>query len=328
VTFTMSKPLDQVGTANFTPVDALVIASAVKRGEGWGTRKWRNITGWFTTRWQVGYVYDANGERIFSTRKSLVNERGGVFGSPWECAQACRPKSRVTAYFDPTDPTRAVLRRGARASDFLMPALVSVFLPLGSWFITKGVMWIRESGVPLIAAGLPVIDFDGRVGVSLSGADPVAAGFALSALVLVGGTMANGTVTGRLPDGVLIGLAVAVLLAAGAGIATARWTRSFRLRPAAALWFDRRAGTVQIPGGKDRHQPLLLQLAEVIDFRVEHRKVRERDGDTETRYVVSLEAVGTDGRTHCHELRRFCFESSAASLAQWCRERLHGAARL
>ncbi|MFZ4575485.1 MAG: DUF3592 domain-containing protein, partial [Phycisphaerales bacterium] len=282
----------------------------------------RGIRSWYTTRWQVGYVYEVNGERLFSNCKSLMNERGGVHGSPWDCDRACPPKSRVTAYFDPPDPKRAVLRRGARASDFLIPALVSVFLPLGLWLTTNGVIWIREFGVPLVAAGLPVIEFDGRVGVSLSRADPVAVGFASSSLVLVGGTMANGTVMGRLPDGVLIGMAVVVLLAAGAGIASARWTRSFRRRPAALLTFDRRAGTVQIPEGEDRDQPLLLEMAEVIDFRVERREVGEPAGDTETIYFVTMYAVAKDGRTLSHVVRRFSRESYALSLSQWCRERL------
>ncbi len=344
VVSTISRPLQQIGTANFTPVEAVVISSA-EPSASHRTRGLRLLVDQLTSEWQVGYVYEVGGNRLFSTQKALVYDRAGGYGSPFDAKRAFPPKSRITAFVDPTDQTRVVLRRGGRAVDFLVPALVSMLVPIGLCLVTLGVSSIRRLEFPFVAADLEVIDSNDRISVSLSRANPVIVGFAVSALVLAGGTMVNGAVTGQLPGAVLFGLAAVVALAAGAGVAASHCTRLIRRGPAAMLTFDRAAGTVQLPMGGDRrgwpllrkvgsvtgrllgvvnHQsrPLVLQRNQITEVRVVRREVQEADDTSQIVYLVTLNWMGKDGSPQSFVVHEFPREWYAESLAQWCRERL------
>lgn len=309
---------EQSSTVRFTQVEAVVNSSDVTSHRG--------SKGRTTYRWSVRYTFHVNGQPYSSSRKAFGMSDNTGHGSAHADASAYPAGSLVKAYYDPADPSRSVLRRGAGWHDFFPAGLAGGIIPLGAWLIAHGVRAARESGRPLIAARLPVLDFGDRVCVSLSSASPFASGFLAAAAAMIGGTIANGEVTGKLPDMVLIGQGMVVVLSAGLGVAAAMWASSLRLRPAVMMTFDRRAGTLTLPKGEGRHQPLTLRCAEVEDFDTESYEMKTSKGAKYTMYRVVAAAIGDTGLTVRHKVKAFNNEAQAESLAQWSRERLLEAA--
>ena len=305
---------EQSSTVRFTQIEAVVNSSDVTSHRG--------SKGRTTYKWSVRYTYHVNGQPYTSDRKAFGMENNAGHGSAHANAAAFPVGSLVKAYYDPADPSRAVLRRGAGWRDFFPAGLVSGIVPLGAWLLAHGVRTAIEAGRPLIAAGLPVLDFGDRVCVSLSSASPFASGFLSAAAALIGGTIANGEVTGKLPDIVLIGQGMVLLLASGLGVAAGMWAASLRLRPAAMMTFDRRAGTLTLPKGEGRREPLTLRCAEVEDFDTESYEMKTSKGAKYMMYRVVAAAIGDTGLTVRHKVKAFNKEAQAESLAQWSRERL------
>ncbi len=125
----MSGPLRARGWAR---VPARVVSSQVRRHEGSGNN------GSTTWKLDILYRYRFRGRTYLSNRYGFVGGSSSGYWGKRDIARSLPPGTRVTAWVDPSDPTRAVLRPGYTAKHLV------VLVPL--LFLGLGLLLLRGGG--------------------------------------------------------------------------------------------------------------------------------------------------------------------------------------
>lgn len=137
-----------VRARSFSPVTATVVSSTVRRHESTDSDGHHSIT-W---KLDILYSYEVDGRSYLSNRYGFIGGSSSGYDGKNDIAQSLPPGSTVTAWVDPSDPTRAVLERGFTALH-LLGLLPLLLVLLGAVLLRKGL--VQPTGAPPEAPGLP-----------------------------------------------------------------------------------------------------------------------------------------------------------------------------
>ncbi len=137
-----------VRARSWSPVTATVVSSTVRRHESTDSDGHHSIT-W---KLDILYRYDVDGRSYLSNRYGFIGGSSSGYDGKNDIAKSLPRGSTVTAWVDPSDPTRAVLERGFTALHFL-GLLPLLFVLLGAVMLRKGL--VRPTDALPEAPGLP-----------------------------------------------------------------------------------------------------------------------------------------------------------------------------
>jgi hypothetical protein len=198
--------------------------------------------------------------------------------------------AEVKVWYDPHDPSRAVLLTGVQGAQYFFPFFLVPFnaVMLGFWAAGLTALQRRVTGNE---AGVQIIRMGGmREAWRITAFTPFFAfltGAGGTAFILI---FVIGFSTGGNPGGKAIAAAWAAVL--GMGLSSALW-RAARIRSGREdLVFDEGAQTLTLPATQGRGVPVTMELRDVAGFDVEQVVTRTSKGGRSTSHYPRLTRKG------------------------------------
>jgi hypothetical protein len=287
----------QVQSSRYPSVTGTISQSLVKTSRG--TRGSVHHT------LDLRFTYEVEGRQYEARRVRFLS--GGASSEPGDLARLYRVNSSVPVFYNPKDPSVAVLQPGANGADVLSLMYLGLFnlLALLCWGLVG--MMSRDG------SKVPSFEREGRTHVTLSPLSPSVVGVFASWAAMLLGTFAS--FSGYAPSvGTALGLWAAVLALGGVAAGVQR----SRLRSGAFdLIVDERARQLSLPAGQGRRRRLDVPWSKIADITVETR------GQQKKAYRPVLEFTGLPGARRRESLGEWSiYPERAQTLADWLRSRL------
>lgn len=304
--FAVSTMVRQAQTASWPSVQGTIIRSEVE------AKRSNKST---TYGADLAYSYTVDGQRYEGNQERTTVWRAGDRGFAEERVARYPVGATLPVYYQPGQPTEAVLQPGMDSSElFLLMMLVPFNLVMLWLFALVGRTWKTEP--PLLST---FFREDGSECVTIDGTATATWVFlALGASALGSVVLTGATVGLNAPLPVAVG-AWGVVIACGvlAGQRSrARWKAGhyeLRLHP--------QARSLSLPPGAGRKHRLDLRWRDVQSLRVEHQAPPTQKGQV-SRYQLTLEHASADAGMKQEIVASFPREEQAEALARWLRTHL------
>ena len=227
-------------------------------------------------------------------------------------SKSLRSAESVQAYYDPADPSLAVLRSGLEGQDVFSLFIVAPFgvIAAGMWLI-----WARLDLVDQLTTWDD--GFQTRVRLSVLGPKVVGLGIGVILDIVMLVALGYGFDADPPMSAVLAGWG---LVFAGGLLAYWLCWRSIS-RGTMDLVIDDSSHTVTIPPTLDREEPIVVPMRRIKSVEVESQ-LRETGDKTLYHYFPTLVFEGVDGSTHRERLIKFSDTKDAEKLLAWLHKRL------
>jgi hypothetical protein len=221
------------------------------------------------------YTYSVNGTNYTGTHYTFDGSSSSDSGWARDAVATFPPGVERVCYYDPQDPSRAVLAPGLHGSDITHLMFMTPFNIVAGFLIAYPIWSWRERRSPSVLTPRFVDQLHGREGYSLNQYSPVMAFFGLFLLTSFIGIFVVVFTGGFHPSMTKVvtvwgaGLAIAVAITAHLHLKTQRGRYD--------LVFDENSRTVTVPPIRNRRSVEVVPMADVKKFDVE--KVESGTGD-------------------------------------------------
>jgi hypothetical protein len=261
----------------------------------------------------ITYTYMVGGVE-YTGHRYRYDERHGAFDYT-ATARGFPPGARRTVFYNPSDPSDAVLKPGLDGCDLLL-ALFG--LPLN---IVTGGVWTamlrsrRGAGRLAPAGGVRIFQTPGRTRAQLAEFSPLAAGFFGVAAAAFAAVFPIVSLDGFAPS---LGLMTTVLgLVAAAGLAAFAWAVRRNGSGRYELRIDEASQTLTLPQTGGRTAPLTVPRREIAAVSM-RRRVNQTLSGTYVTYVPALDRAAPGCAPQALELVRWGWtEGKARAFAEW-----------
>jgi hypothetical protein len=299
--FIFRTVVSQVASTWFQPTGARILRSEVTRHH--------DSEGGTTHGVRFEYTYSVNGTSYTGTRYTFDGESSS--DSQWarDAVAEFPAGAERTCYYDPQNPSRAVLARGLHGSDITHLMFITPFNVVAGFFIAYPIWMWRERRKPMMVEPRFADRLHGREGYALNQCGPILSFsvlFFLTSFVGIFAVVCTGGFHPTMAKVVTIwgaGFAIAVGISAYLQMKT----RSGRYD----LVFDQNARTITVPAVQKRKVVETIPMAEVQKFDVE--RVESGSGD-DHKVTWQLKMVADGGREML--LEESYFERQAKRLAE------------
>ncbi|HEY6227430.1 MAG TPA: DUF3592 domain-containing protein, partial [Verrucomicrobiae bacterium] len=292
----------------FQPTGARILRSEVTRHH--------DSEGGTTHGVKVEYAYSVNGTNYTGTRYTFDGESSSDSRWAYEAVAAFPAGAERVCFYDPRNPSRAVLAPGLHGSDITHLMFITPFNIVAGFFIVYPIWMWRERRRPTLVEPRFSDPLHGREGYALNQVSPLLSFFVLFLFTSFVGIFAVVFTGGFHPTMTKVvtvwgaGFAIAI----GTTVYLQMKTRSGRYD----LVFDNSARTITVPAVQKRKVVETIPMAEVQKFDVE--KVESGTGD-DHKVTWQLKMVADGGREVL--LQENYFEPQAKRLAQTLNARLN-----
>ena len=300
----------QLAALSYPSAPAEITHSEAKDSDGDGDSK----------RLEVKYKFSVAG-REFTGDKRRYNETASNDGWAEKAAREEYPVGRkLPAYYNPRDPSDAVLSPGVLGEDLFLAMFLTPFnlIMLASWIFAWNYFCGGQLNSP--TAGLAVIDDGGGVTVRL----PQVAPYLVAAIALGAGAFVMIFIVGfslGFHASLNSMLMVWTILLGLAGVAYAKAAGPV-WRGTKDLHLDLLARKLTLPQTFGRSEPVEVPLEKITGVAVEHHRLSSRVQSSNSPNAVTLYYRNEAGSTDAARLVEFTSKVRAEAFADWLREKL------
>ncbi len=271
-----------------------------------------------TTGVAIRFSYEVEGRRYESARYRFDDTKSS--DSAWaQAAVRSNPKgAERTVYYNPADPSEAILSPGIEGSELFMLMFLTPFNAIGLLLLGAPLMMLRNRWWPTELPGHKVVRARMRTSVALPKLAPLTAAI----LTFVGGAFGMTFVVAFLGGGFhphLRTVTIAWAVVAGAAVCVYIWRRVRLASGADDLVIDPGAGMVSLPLIFGRKQRELLARGDVEGVEVAEKRTRGSKGRDRITHRVALRLRG-EGRVET--LVEYSRAEDADRFAAWLRKEL------
>lgn len=271
---------------------------------------------------EIRYKFNVGGKE-FTGDKYRYGETRSNDGWAKEVVAKHSPKTPVTVFYNPRDPSDAVLMPGIEGVDLFLPMFMTPFnmVMLGIW----AAVWqsARDKRKSLAdAGGLPIEDRGVDVRVRMAENSPLiyaCVGISAAAFVMV--FVIGFSFGSHAPLAVMMAVWV-VILAIGAGV---------YIRSARPLWngsqdltLNLTRGIVTLPATFGRKEVIEVKFADITGVAVNVDSGQGRQTEPFFKHEVTLYWRNDRGSTDSAQLYSFFAPNRAESFAEWLRKKIAG----
>lgn len=227
--------------------------------------------------------------------------------------------AKVDVYYDPADPTNAVLKRGILPIDLFAPFFMTPFnmVMIGGWLFAIKEFIRKRRNAP--AGGVPIFYYPGKIHVRFAEVEPTFIAIATAGLSSFVCIFILAFATGMNPSMAWVGLASLVVVAFSA-IAFA-WSWLVLKSGRKDLIIDESSGWVTFPQTMGRKRLITAEFDTIDSIEV----VAVKDNDSENpgvNYVPTIVCETLNGGRKHEQLIKWKSREDADALAKWLSENI------
>ncbi|WP_163866606.1 DUF3592 domain-containing protein [Myxococcus eversor] len=264
---------------------------------------------------KLAYTYSVDGQSHEGSTVQITESMSGDRGVAEEQMARYPVGASVPVYYQPEQPSEAVLKAGLDSSELFLFMLMTPFNLIAFW-LGRAVVGSWKSEPPLLST---FAREDGSECVTLEGpwtaalVSLVLFGSAVVCFLLTAGTMG---LDAPLPVGVG---AWAVVIACG--VYAGRWSRARERAGHYDLRLIARSRSLSLPPYLKRRHRLDVRWSDVLSLRVEPQ-LRKPPAKEVGSYQLTLEFSTGDGEVRQEAITSFYQQDKADALAHWLRKHL------
>ncbi|RKH36087.1 DUF3592 domain-containing protein [Corallococcus sicarius] len=303
--FASAHMVRQVEAANWPSVQGTITRSEVEAVRSKG----------IMYSFKVGYTYSVDGQPYEGSKHRSSSWRTSDPGDAEELVARHPLGTHVPVYYQPGQPSEAMLQPGLGSSDLFLLMVLLPFHLVALWLVAMVAQGFKPEP-PLLST---FVREDGSECVTLDAPSPALWMFLAwgnSALVcaVMGG--ATGAFIAPLPVGVG---AWAVVIACG--VLAGLWARARRKAGNFDLCLHAQTRSLSLPPFSGRKHRLDVRWRDVQSLRVEPQ-VRVQNKKQVTRYPLTLGLSTADGEVRQESIADFARQEQAEAMADWLRTHL------
>ncbi|HLP09317.1 MAG TPA: DUF3592 domain-containing protein [Opitutaceae bacterium] len=238
---------------------------------------------------EVRYRYQVGERELVGDRLSYENLFASGADSANEAVAAFPAGAAIRVYFNPADPTDALLRPGLSARQLFLALFLTPFnaVMLFLWAAVAKWLWLKRTRPP--AGGLRIESGLRGTSVRLGGMPALGAGLAAVAGVSFASIFVVGFASlGFRPSfPTITGVWILVL---GGGLVATLWQAARNRSDRQRLLIDEVSGNVDLPPTHGRAQRVQIPASALTAVQLSRELVTDSDGDTHAKFALALKA--------------------------------------
>lgn len=237
-------------------------------------------------------------------------------------------ESIVTVYYNPDDPSDAVLKPGVNGADLFAMLFMTPFnlVMLAGWTAVGAGLWnmrkpMRDRVVKIRKRRL-LGWASGRIQVELPEGHPLVAAAVTMGILAFASIFIVGFSSGFHPSLTLMNWWWAVLLIIVAAVYLhTRWRVMIGHFD---MVLDDHAHLLTLPATMKRKKPVDLRYEQITDVKVDIEKPKSKGStDSSPKYIPTLSVIDDKGKTVSHPVASWSAHDEAEAMADWLKEKLH-----